>query len=229
MPEQMSMTNSIRAVLFDLDGTLLDTAPDLIYALNCLRQHHGLTDLSLADMRPIANLGSKALVCRAFDIKDDDAKLSPLREEFLNFYEQHITRATQFFPHIENVLLALDQRHIPWGIVTNKLKRHTHVILERLQLSHRPACIVCGDTLSKSKPDPAPIRYACELLNQEPADCVYIGDAITDVMASKAAGTKALVALYGYIHANEDPFEWKADGYIKKPEEILDALNLLIE
>lgn len=217
--------NAINAVLFDLDGTLLDTVPDLAYALNRLRSEHHLPALPISDIRPIAGLGSKAMLKRVLDIDDIHPEYKALREYFLTIYEDHIADATCFFPHMESVLEQLDHRKIPWGIVTNKLTRHTQSLLKALNFDHRPGCVISGDSLPTFKPDPEPIRHACRLLKQTPEQCLYVGDALTDVMASKAAGSKSLVALYGYIHDDEDPYTWKADGYIHKPIEILDWLE----
>lgn len=217
--------NQIQAVLFDLDGTLLDTAPDLLYALNQIRQSHQLPELPLSSIRPIANLGSKAMLKRAFDIDEDNPEFASMRQQFMAFYEKHIADATRLFPHVEKVLAYLDDHNIPWGIVTNKLTVHVTLLLKALHLDKRPACVVCGDTLPRSKPDPLPILHASQLLQKEASQCVYVGDAITDVIASKAANAKSLVALYGYINQDEDPFSWKADGYVHEPIEIIEWLE----
>jgi phosphoglycolate phosphatase len=213
---------SIRAVLFDLDGTLLDTAPDLIYAVNCLLKENNLPSPPVSFLRPLIGIGSKALIKNVFNIEEQDPLFNSLRERFIFLYENHIADLTQFFPHVENVLSQLDECHIPWGIVTNKLKRHTFELLTAMNLKERPACIICGDSLSTYKPDPAPILHACQLLKQNPENCVYIGDTIIDVNASKNAGTKSLVALYGYRREDDDPFAWQADGYIRDANEIID-------
>ena len=210
-----------RAILFDLDGTLLDTVPDLVYALNLVRKIESLQVLPAEHIRPIANLGSRAMVKAAFGIEECDPRFPGMREEFLKNYEKHLADSTQFFPNVEKVLSLLEQKQIPWGIVTNKLTKHAHALLKALHIDHRPACVICGDSLAKGKPDPLPILHACKLLQQKPEDCIYLGDAATDVQASKAAGTKSLVALYGYIHGDDNPKSWKADGYINDPIELL--------
>lgn len=219
------MTQLIHTVLFDLDGTLLDTAPDLLQALNRLRIKHTLAPLPMSVFRPLVNLGSKAMIKYAFDITEYDPSFDSLRKEFLTYYEENIADTTVFFPHIEKVLLHLDAQQIPWGIVTNKPARFTQELLQLLHFTHRPACTISGDTLPTYKPDPAPILHACHLLKTKPENCMYIGDAATDVAASKAAGTKSLIALYGYISSHEDAFTWQADGYIYEPLEILDWLS----
>lgn len=217
--------NSVRAVLFDLDGTILDTAPDLGYTMNQLRKEHGLPELSMDIIRPIVSFGSKAMVKLALGIEETHPDFENIRQYFLNIYENNLALSTVFFPEMEAVLAYLDDKHIPWGIVTNKLTHHTTILLKALSFHHRPACIICGDSLATRKPDPAPILHACDLLKYKPQDCLYIGDCVTDVMASKAAGTKSLVALYGYIGNDENPLTWEADGYIKTPREILNWLN----
>jgi phosphoglycolate phosphatase len=217
--------NEIQAVLFDLDGTLLDTAPDLLYALNQIRLANHLPELPLVSIRPIANLGAKAMIKKGFDIEENDSQFAILRQQFMAFYEKHIADATRLFPHVEKVLAYLEDRTIPWGIVTNKLTAHVTLLLKALNLDKRAACVICGDTLPRSKPDPLPILHASQLLKTDPRQCVYVGDAITDVLASKAANTKSIVALYGYINQDDDPYAWKADGYVHEPIEIIEWLE----
>lgn len=211
----------VQGVLFDLDGTLLDTVPDLVFALNRLRAEHGMPLLPESEIRPFISHGSKSMVRHALSMEETHPDFMPLREKFLDLYEHHIADSTQFFPNMEIVLNHLEERGLPWGIVTNKLTRHTMSLLKALKIEHRPACIICGDSLSTFKPNPEPILYACKLLQKNPENCLYVGDAATDVQASKAAGTRALVALYGYIRDDEDPSSWKADGYVNDPIELL--------
>lgn len=216
---------TIQCVLFDLDGTLLDTAPDLVFAINQLRIERRLSEIPVSLIRSVANLGSKELLRVSFDINDDHPDMPTLREKFLAIYHQNIARETRFFPHVDKVLQYLDDRYIPWGIVTNKPGKLTEHLLKSLRMDHRPHCVVSGDTLSRAKPYPDPILYACRTLKYQPSSCLYVGDASTDVTASKAAGTQSLVALYGYIHSKDDPFSWKADGYVHEPMEIIDWLE----
>jgi len=219
------MKADIQAVLFDLDGTLLNTVPDLVFALNQLRSESNLPPLETARASPAARLGSKAMLKLALGIDESDSNYASWREKFMTTYQAHIADATHFFPEMETVLTYLDQQQMPWGIVTNKLTIHTEEVLKALDYFHRPKCIVCGDTLTTYKPDPEPILHACRLLGVTPQNCLYIGDAPTDVLASKAAGTYSLVALYGYIDEDEDPLSWGADGYIQHPIEILEWLK----
>lgn len=216
--------SSIQAVLFDLDGTLIDTAPDLLYALNRVRTEHNLPPLPLSQFRSITGMGAAAMMKLAFNFNGTEDEYHYLKERFLGFYMQHIADSATLFPQMDEVLKHLEDRSIPWGIVTNKITKPTIELLKALKLHDRSACIVCGDTLSTCKPDPAPILHACELIQHQPENCLYVGDAITDVTASKGAGTKTLVALYGYINQGDDPKTWLADGYINQPIELIDWL-----
>jgi N-acetyl-D-muramate 6-phosphate phosphatase len=219
------MIKSIQSVLFDLDGTLVDTAPDLTHVLNQMRHMRHLTDLPLTAIRSRVSLGSKALLNLAFNIDEQHADYPLLLEQFFNLYQNHLCDSTQLFPDIENVLSYLDHQAIPWGIVTNKPSVLTLDLLRALKLIHRPACIICGDTLTKHKPDPDQILHACQLLKCPPQQTLYVGDAAIDVTASKAAGSFSLVALYGYIGQEENPYAWQADGYVSSPQEIIPWLT----
>ena len=151
---------SPQAVLFDLDGTLLDTAPDLAYALNLIRHEHQLPALPVASIRSIANQGAKAMLKFAFNLEESDPTVPLLRQQFIALYEQHIADSTRFFPNMETVLAQLEQRQIPWGIVTSKMTVHAMGLLKALGMEQRPDCIICGDTLPKAKPDPLPLLHA---------------------------------------------------------------------
>lgn len=213
--------HTINTVLFDLDGTLLDTAPDMAHALNTMRNRHGMPDLEFDLIRPLVGYGSKALLQLGFNVDESHREYAALLEEFFTAYQENLATSTALFPEMAEVLNHLEDKNIPWGIVTNKPARFTMDLLDALDLSRRSACIICGDTLEKRKPHPEPILYACEIIKRLPQHTLYVGDTATDVVASKAAGTRALVALYGYIKAEEDPYEWKADGYIKTAGEII--------
>lgn len=216
----------INTLLFDLDGTLLDTASDMGNALNELRHTYKLPPLPLSIIRPYAGYGSREMLKLAFNIDEDHPRYSDYLDGFLHLYHSHLTNTTQLFPGMADVLTQLDDRGITWGIVTNKPSRFTFDLLKAMKLDHRAACIICGDSLSKRKPDPDQILHACDLLKRTPSETIYLGDTIIDVIASKAAGTKSIVALYGYIKAEEDPRTWKADGYINQPADILAWLDV---
>lgn len=215
------INDTIQGVLFDLDGTLLDTANDLGHALNQVLIAHRLTPLALPLIRPFAGRGCKGLLKLGMNLEEDHPSYADFCTELLQHYEKHCLDTTTLFPGMDSILLHLEQANIPWGIVTNKPHKYTLPLLNHLQLQHRAACIISGDTLAFSKPHPAPILHACELLKINPLNCLYIGDSEVDIIASKAAGTLAFVAMYGYFTPDDKPMAWQADGYIEHPNDIL--------
>src|SRR3990167_6353524 len=210
-----------RAVLFDLDGTILDTAEDIAAAVNQVRVAHLLPPTPFSKLREAVGHGVSALLKVGLDIDEMHPTFPVLLEECFLLYERTSTLNTQLFKGISEVFNYLDHASMPWGIVTNKPARFTGDLLKHFNLDKRTACVICGDTLEKRKPDPLPILHACQLLQCEPKNCLYIGDAEIDVLASKRANVAVLVALYGYIGENDRPLTWGADGYIKPPEEII--------
>jgi len=213
-----------QAVFFDLDGTLVDTAPDLGYALNTLLQQEGYASLSHELIRPEASNGSAGLLGLGFGITTNDADYLPLQRRFIQIYQDNIARQSDLFPGISEVLKQLEDHHIPWGIITNKPAFLTDPLLKQLGLTQRAACVVSGDTTPHSKPHPAPMLYACELTSHAPENCIYIGDAVRDIEAGKNANMATLTARYGYINAEDDPEDWQADGIIDHPSELLQWL-----
>ncbi len=214
----MSLQQPPQAILFDLDGTLIDTAQDLISALNSLTAT--VVPLNLAT-RAAAGKGCKGLLKTGLNIEEQDSRYQQFSAEFFAYYQDHLLDNSQLFPGIALVLDYLDQKNIPWGIVTNKPARYTQPILDGLNLSARAKCIISGDSLQTRKPDPEPLLHACRILNQPAHQCLYVGDTETDVLASKAAGMPSLIALYGYIDEAENPHTWAAEGYIQQAEDIL--------
>lgn len=213
--------SSIKGVLFDLDGTLLDTLDDLLFAFNRLRAEYALPATDKSNFLPYISQGARAMVKSGFNIDETSQEFHQLKERFLGFYEQHIAQFTHFFPNMEQVLQTLEAAMIPWGIVTNKHTKQTHQLLNSLQIADRPNIIVCGDTLTKAKPHPDPILHAVTQMNIEPRECLYVGDALTDALASEAAGTRTIIALYGYIREDEQPHEWPAEGFIQDPIDLM--------
>jgi 2-phosphoglycolate phosphatase len=213
------------ALLFDLDGTLLDTAHDIAYVLNQVRTRHHFPEIPFSVIRPKVNEGVRGMLKASGDLDETHANFSKMTEECLTLYQQRMTNTTRLFPNMEKVLDYLDSHYIPWGVVTNKPSRFTFDMLKALELETRAACIVCGDTLSKSKPHPEPILHACQLIQKSVQDSVFIGDSLVDITAGKAAGTYSIVALYGYIDKHDDPFTWHADGYIRDPIDIISWLE----
>jgi len=217
----------INNVLFDLDGTLADTAPDLANALNAIRLKHGLEKLPLEVISPTVSLGGNAMIKLAFNLEEGDSGFEERRDEFLNYYLQHIAEETRLYDGMEELLKSLESNNKTWGIVTNKSGWLTTPLLEALSLDKRAACVVCGDTLEQRKPHPAPVIHACELIHAKPSSTIYIGDAQRDIEAGNRAGTKTLVALYGYIEENEEPKSWNADAMVSSVHEINDIISEL--
>jgi phosphoglycolate phosphatase len=215
---------NIRAVLFDLDGTLVDTAPDLGYALNLQRTRHSLPPLDDAVIRPQASHGARGLLGVGFDLHPEHPRFAAMREEFLQLYADNICRHSRPFPGILDLLDALESRGLKWGVVTNKPARFTEPLMSILDLAERAACIVSGDTCPQPKPHPAPMLAAAELCGATPAQCLYLGDAERDIEAARAAAMPALVAAWGYLDASDQPHTWGAHAQIRHPSQTLDYL-----
>lgn len=216
----------IRLVLFDLDGTLADTAPDLAYALNQTLIRHGRKALSFEQIRPHVSHGGVALIRAGFGIEPEHPEFQRYRDDMLAIYQDNIAHKTSLFAGMEQVLERLEQHAIGWGVVTNKPAWLTDPLMAGMGLSRRAACIVSGDTTPNSKPHPGPILYACELTGTPPRECLYIGDAERDIIAGREAGTSTVTALFGYLSAGDRPDTWGADDSIASPAQILDKLGL---
>jgi len=212
-----------RAVLFDLDGTLADTAPDLAAALNRLRSGQGLPPLGLERLRPFASAGARGLVHAGFGVKPGDADYASLREAFLEAYAERTCAETRLFPGIAELLEELARRSIAWGVVTNKATRFTERILGGLGLA--PDCVVCGDTTEHLKPHPAPMRHALEQLALPAGECLYLGDDLRDMQAARAVGMRAVAVEWGYHHPESGaPGSWNADAVIARPADLIGLL-----
>ncbi|HEY9099297.1 MAG TPA: HAD-IA family hydrolase [Thiobacillus sp.] len=220
----MAKFGDIQVVLFDLDGTLVDTAPDLGHALNLQRARHGLPPLDDAIIRPQASHGARGLLGVGFNLHPDDPHFAHMREEFLQFYADNICRYSRPFPGVLALLAELEARQLKWGVVTNKPARFTEPLMSILDLAERAACIVSGDTCPQPKPHPAPMLVAAELCGAAPAQCLYLGDAERDIQAANAAAMPALVAAWGYIDATDQPHTWGAHAEIHHPADTLDYL-----
>jgi phosphoglycolate phosphatase len=208
------------ALLLDLDGTLLDTAPDMGGALNLLRAEHGLEPLPAHVIRPVVSHGAMRLVALGFPEATGDV-FEALRLRFLDLYAANLASGTRLFPGFEEVLSSLESRGLPWGIVTNKPGWLTDPLLAMLGLDRRAACAVSGDTVAERKPHPLPLLHAARLVGVDPARCVYVGDAERDIQAGRAAGMTTVVAAYGYLSASEDPMQWQPHGVVSAPGELL--------
>lgn len=226
MPQASLNRAAVRAVLFDLDGTLIDSAPDLAGAANELRLARGLPELAYEQLRPLVGAGARGMVGVAMGVVPGDAEFADLRDEFLRRYQARMVRATRIFEAVHVLLSALEARAVTWGIVTNKAERFTFPILDALGLAPRAAAVVCGDTTPHSKPHPAPLLEAARRLDLPAGQCVYVGDDLRDVQAGHAAGMAAVVAGWGYLGLGEPVDRWNADAIISEPAELLNFLQI---
>ena len=218
------MKPSIECVLFDLDGTLADTAPDMIAALNAVLHDEQQPPLSLSEARDHVSNGSAALVRLAFGEQQTKEDFERRKKQFLSFYESALCVHTTLFPGVAELLDAIENNGDCWGVVTNKPGWLTDPLMSALGLQERAVCIISGDTLIERKPHPLPMQTAAELAGVHPSNCLYIGDAERDIEAGNAADMLTLIAHYGYITAEQRPETWGADGSINHP---LEALNWL--
>lgn len=209
-----------RAVLFDLDGTLADTAPDLAGALNALLGELGRPGLPFATIRPHVSHGARALIRLGFGLADDAPDFGPLHRRFLDLYRGAIARETRLFDGMEALLAGAEARGVPWGVVTNKPAWLTDPLMAALGLAARAGCIVSGDTTPHAKPHPAPLLHASRLVGVPPQACLFVGDAERDVEAGRRAGMRTLVARFGYLGPDDRPEAWGADGQVDTPDEI---------
>jgi phosphoglycolate phosphatase len=213
------------AILFDLDGTLLDTAPDMIGALNLLRQEEGLEPLPFSAVRSSVSHGAVRLITVGFPSAQGD-EFERLRLRFLAIYSENLAAGTRLFAGLDQVLSAFEVEGLPWGIVTNKPGWLTDPLLEQLDLARRACCVVSGDTVNERKPHPLPLLHAAAVTGVSPDHCVYVGDAERDIVAGRAAGMQTVVAGWGYLAEHDHPETWNADGIIERPEEVMDWLTL---
>jgi phosphoglycolate phosphatase len=210
-----------RLVLFDLDGTLVDTADDLAAALNRCQSLRGLPPTPPQELRPWTSHGARGLIQRGFGLEPADAGYEDLRAEFLDHYEQALCVHSRLYDGIEQTLAAIEASDRRWGVVTNKPARFTRPLLRALGLERRAACVVSGDTAARPKPDPAPILRALAECRCEASASLYVGDDLRDVQAGRAAGVGTVVAAYGYSASIEDVSNWNADLVIDRPQDLL--------
>lgn len=207
-------------ILFDLDGTLVDSAVDLLNALNAIVQQAGKPVLSLAEIRPVVSKGARAMLAVAFPELDEEKRLQYL-QPFLDCYQNAVAQYSTPFADIETVLTAIEASGSRWGIVTNKPFYLAKEVVHSMGWTHRSAVLIGGDTLPRKKPDPDQLFHACELLAVQNADCIYVGDDERDVLAAKHAGMKSVAALWGYREAHDDPVAWSADVMSDAPLDLL--------
>jgi 2-phosphoglycolate phosphatase len=212
-------------VLFDLDGTLIDSAPDLAAACNEMRAERGLAALPYERLRRMVGAGARGMVGASFGLAPGDEGYLTLRDEFLDRYEARMTRETRVFADMAPVLAWLGRQALPWGIVTNKATRFAAPLIEWLGLAGRAAVLVCGDTVAHAKPHPAPLLEAARRLGLAAADCVYVGDDLRDVQAGRAAAMSTVVAAWGYLGEGDAPATWGADHLIERPDELIGLIG----
>lgn len=215
------------AILFDLDGTLADTALDLGRVANMLRFEEGLEPLAMQVLRPHTSSGVRGMLHAAFGLMPGDAPYAALSERFLSHYEHHLCVETRLFDQMPEVLDALDNQDIKWGIVTNKRSRYTHPLIAALGLAKRAACVISGDSTPHPKPAPGSLLHACALAGVRPEQCIYVGDDLRDIQAGRAACMKTVAAAYGYLGLDTPIERWNADAIIQSPDELLKLLRLI--
>jgi 2-phosphoglycolate phosphatase len=211
----------IRLVLFDLDGTLVDTADDLAAAVNRCQDERGLPPTPPQQLRPWTSHGARGLIRRAFGLEPADAGYDELRAEFLDHYERALCVHSKLYDGVAQTLEAIEASNRQWGVVTNKPARFTRPLLRALGLERRAACVVSGDTAARPKPDPAPILCALAECRCDPGASIYVGDDVRDIQAGRAAGVGTVAAAYGYSASIADIQQWQADLVIDKPQDLL--------
>ncbi len=207
-------------VFFDLDGTIIDTAPDIAVALNKTLTDRKKPTLEYDTIRPLIHGGSHHMIDAGFGIGPKHEDYDAIRQDLLDNYAQSLVQESTLFPGIEVLLQQLDDRNIQWGVITNKIESHARKILDQMGLLHRSCCVIGGDTLARCKPDPAPLLHACKLCNVHPQNCVYIGDTEGDIVAARAAGITPIAVTYGYHPGHSNPKKWRASHVVDHAEKL---------
>jgi 2-phosphoglycolate phosphatase len=215
----------LRAVLFDLDGTLLDTAPDFIAICQAMLAERGFPRVNDKLIRDEISGGAKAMVSAAFAMSPDTPEFEALRLEFLARYQTDCAVHSKLFDGMAELLADIEKANLIWGVVTNKPVRFAQPIMEQLGLSERSALLICPDHVTKSKPDPEPLLLACKMLDLDPASVLFVGDDLRDIESGRDAGTKTAAVRYGYIHPHDNPDHWGADVVVNHPLELRRVLD----
>ncbi|WP_339488021.1 N-acetylmuramic acid 6-phosphate phosphatase MupP [Pseudomonas sp. EL_65y_Pfl2_R95] len=215
----------LRAVLFDMDGTLLDSAPDFIAICQAMRLDRGLEPIAEKLIRDQVSGGARAMVSVTFGMDPQAPDFEPLRLEFLDRYQKDCAVLTRPFDGIEELLAEIEQAKLVWGVVTNKPLRFAEPIMQQLGLAKRSAILICPDHVKNSKPDPEPMILACKTLGLDPASVLFVGDDLRDIESGRAAGTKTAAVTYGYIHPQDNPRNWGADVVVDHPLQLRSVLD----
>lgn len=215
----------LRAVLFDMDGTLLDSAPDFVAVVQAMRAARELPEADAQAVRDVVSGGARAMVAAAFDAEDGSAEFEALRLEFLERYQAHCAELTQPYPGIRELLDDIEHAKLRWGVATNKPLRFTAPIMQRLQLEQRSAVLLCPDHVAQSKPAPDMLLLACQQLGLQPAEVLFVGDDERDIAAGRAAGCRTAGVTWGYIHPDDNPGHWGADVIVNHPSELRAVLD----
>ncbi|WP_299178217.1 HAD-IA family hydrolase [uncultured Neptuniibacter sp.] len=215
------------SVLFDLDGTLIDTAPDFHWVINQLLQEEGRTRIDFDFLRRYVSNGARAMIAAAFDLEEDDSDFPRLHQRMLEIYLEHLAVDSSLFPGLQDCLHWLQQHEIPWGVVTNKPERFTLPVMQGLAIDEQASSIICPDHVTHKKPHPESLLLACQQINCSPENSIYVGDHLRDIEAGKRAGMITIAATYGYIDEDEDPQTWDADHYISCATELKPLLKSL--
>ncbi len=216
--------STVEAVLFDLDGTLIDTAPDFVSVVNLLRQEDKLPPLAAALVRAQVSNGARALITLAFNLKEGEAGFAEKLQQLLDLYLCNLAEESTLFDGLDELLKVLEQQNIPWGIVTNKPRRYTVPLLAGLNLTERCAVVICPDDVTHKKPHPEPLLMACKAINAAPDKTLYVGDHIRDIASGNSAQNRTIAVSWGYIDEGEDLNLWNADHIIHTSKELLQLL-----
>lgn len=215
----------LRAVLFDMDGTLLDTAPDFIAVCQAMLAAHGRPAIDDQRIADVVSGGARAMVAATFDMDPEADGFETLRQEFLDRYQDHCAVYSRLYDGMPELLESIERANLIWGVVTNKPVRFAEPIMQQLGLAERSAVLVCPDHVTNSKPDPEPLLLACSQLGIDPAQVLFIGDDLRDIESGRAAGTKTAAVRYGYIHPEDNPAHWGADVIVDHPRDLLAVLD----
>ncbi|WP_325435672.1 N-acetylmuramic acid 6-phosphate phosphatase MupP [Pseudomonas nitroreducens] len=219
------MNRMLRAVLFDMDGTLLDTAPDFVAVCQAMLVAHGRAPIDDQRIQDVVSGGARAMVAATFDMDPEAPGFETLRQEFLDRYQEHCAVFTRPYEGMAELLESIERSRLIWGVVTNKPVRFAAPIMEQLGLAERSAVLVCPDHVKNSKPDPEMLLLACSQLNIDPSEVLFIGDDLRDIESGRAAGTKTAAVRYGYIHPDDNPAHWGADVIVDHPRDLLAVLD----